>query len=255
MLLGRHAQSSSMKWLVAFVVFFLALPCRAQLGAKAQVPVADPALSEALAKELTDQQLIDCLKGPENCVLESRYHNIYVIKRVLADRKHPELIISAYKNADDVDRYLFVQTLWQIDDPVVETFMRSIAFKRERDGIDDGSSVFALDYLAHNCDLGALARLNRDVFKKYAVLGCSYIDDTVELAWADAVEDFGRCNYVPAAQNLVRALDSARCLRPDKAEQSLQQIFPGYCSNHRSIEEKQECYESLLHAHPKTKDN
>lgn len=255
MLLRRYAQSSSLKWLVAFFVLFLALACRAQLGAKAPVPVTDRAFSEALAKELTDEQLIDCLKGPETCALESRYYNLDGIKRVLADRKDPELIITAYKNAGDVDRYRLVQALWQIHDPAVETFMRSIAFKRERDAVDDGSSVFALDYLARHCDLRALARLNRDVFKKYAVLGCSYIDDTVELAWTDAVEYFGRCNYVPAAQNLVRALDSARCLRPDKAEQSLQQIFPGYCSNHRSTEEKQECYESLLRAHPKTKDN
>ena len=177
-----------------------------------------------------------------------------MIERVLADRKHPEPIITAYKNADDVDRSLFVQTLWQIDDPVVGTFMRSIAFKREHEGIDDGSSVFALDYLAHNCDLAALARLNRDVFRKYAVIGCSYLSDPVEPAWTDAVEAFGRCNYVPAAQNLVRSLDSG-CLSVGKAEQSLKQIFPGYCSNLRSTGEKQECYESLLHAHPKTEDN
>jgi len=235
-----------MKWLVLLVVFFLALPCRAQLGAKAPVPVADPAYSEALAEELTDQQLIDCLKGPKTCALYSRYHNFYVIKKVLAARKHPDLIIAAYKKADDVDRYLLVQTLWLIDDPAVETFMRSVSFEHRHEGIDDGSSVFALDYLAHNCDLNALAFLNRNVFKKYTVMGCSYLSDSVEPAWADTVEAFGRCNYVPAAQNLVRSLDSG-CLSADKAEKSLKQIFPGYCSVPATVEEEQHCYEKLLH--------
>jgi len=205
----------------------------------------------AKVKLLTDQQLIDCLKGPESCPVDTHYYFVNDIKWALADRKHPDLIITAYKKADDADRSLLVQTLWYIDDPLVETFMRSIAFEHPHEGIDDGSSVFALDYLAHSCDLKALARLNRDVFKKYAVIGCSYLDGPVEDAWADAVEAFGRCNYVPAAQNLVRSLDSS-CLRSDKAEQSLKQIFPGHCVNGRSPEEKQQCYESLLHADPKT---
>jgi hypothetical protein len=241
-----------MKWLVPLVVFFLALPCRAQLLPKASVPVADPAYSDALAKGLTDQQLIDCLKGPKTCALDSRYHNFHVIKKELAARKHPDLIIDAYNKADDVDRYILMQTLWLIDDPVVESFMRSIAFKHLRDGIDDGSTVFELDYLAHSCDLGALARLNRDVFKIYTVVGCSYLNGPVEDAWADAVEAFGRCNYVPAAQNLVRSLDS-RCLSAGKAGRSLKQIFPGYCSNPATVEEEQRCYEKLLHPDPQTK--
>jgi hypothetical protein len=227
-----------MRRLVPFVVVFLALPCRAQLLPQAPVPVANPAFSEAFTKELTDQQLIDCLKGPKTCVLDSRYHNVYLIKKELASRKHPDLIITAYNQADDVDRYILIQTLWLIDDPVVESFMRSVAFKHPRDGIDDGSSVFELDYLAQSCDLDALARLNRDVFKKYAVMGCSYLSGPVEPAWADAVEGFGRYNYMPAAQNLVRSLNS-RCLSADKAEQSLKQIFPGYCANPATVEEEQ----------------
>jgi hypothetical protein len=233
-----------MKRLVLLAVFFLASLCRGQ---------DSPSYGEQLAqvRPLTDEQLIDCLRGPKSCALDIRYYNINVIKRDLAGRKHPDLIIAAYKKADELDRYLLVQTLWYIDDPLVETFMRSIAFEHRHEGIDDGSSVFALDYLADSCALNALARLNRDVYKKYAVMGCSYLDGPVELAWADAVEAFGRCNYVPAAQNLVRSLDSS-CLSSGKAEQSLKLIFPGYCVNYRSPEEKQQCYESLLHADPKT---
>lgn len=205
----------------------------------------------AKVKLLTDQQLIDCLRGPKSCPVDIHFYYVDDIKRTLADRKHPDLIIAAYKNADDVDRYLLVQTLWYIDDPLVETFMRSIAFESSGEGIDDGSSVFALDYLTHSCDLKALARLNRDVFKKIAVMGCSYLHSPVDDAWADAVEAFGRCNYLPAAQNLAHSLDT-NCLGSDMAEQSLKQIFPGYCVNRRSPEEKQQCYESLLHADPKT---
>jgi len=235
-----------MRWLVPFVVFFLASHCRAQ----------DPRTywdERAKVTLLTDQQLIDCLRGPTSCPVDTHYYYVNDVVWTLADRKHPDLIIAAYKKADEMDRYRLVETLWYIDDPLVETFMRSIAFEHPHEGIDDGSSVFALDYLAQRCDLNALSRLNRDVFKKYAVLGCSYLSGPVEPAWADAVEAFGRCNYVPAAHNLVRSLDS-ECLSAGKAEQSLRQIFPGYCSALRSLEEKQQCYEKLLHPDPKTKD-
>jgi len=203
--------------------------------------------------------LIYCLKGPETCALDRRSYDFDVIKKELAARKHPDLIIAAYKQADDGYRYLLIQTLWLIDDPTVETFMRSIAFEHPHEGIDDGSSVFALDYLAQSCDLNALALLNGDVFKKYAVMGCSYLKDSVEPAWADAVEAFGRCNYVPAAQNLARSLNSIYhdlgCLESDKAEQSLKLIFPGYCSDAHSTEEKQQCYEQLLQPKAEAKDH
>jgi hypothetical protein len=144
--------------------------------------------------------------------------------------------------------------------------LRSIAFENAREGIDDGYTVFALDYLAQSCDLNALARLNHDVYKKYEVMGCSYLNDTLHPAWDDAVKAFGRCNYVPAAQNLVDSLDSV-CLGAASAGESLKQMFPGYCSNYscdqmgyrvpiggidiKCAEEKQQCYEKLLHPDPK----
>jgi hypothetical protein len=257
-----------MKWLVPFVVFLLTSPCWAQLvtltrgpgNQVVEVPAADPAYSAAVVKAFTDQQLIDCLKGPKNCALDTRYYLSNVIKWELAGRKRPDLIIAAYKKADDVDRFALVETLWYIDSPLVESFMRSIgpAFENPRDGIDYDSSVFALDYLAQSCDLNALARLNHDVFKKYpikkyAVIGCSYLGP-VQPAWDDTIEAFGRCNYVPAAQNLVRLLDS-QCISADKAEKSLKQIFPGYCENPASVEEEQQCYEKVLHPDPKVKDH
>jgi hypothetical protein len=236
-----------MKWLVVFVVFCLSSTCWAQ----------DPRVyweQRAKVNLLTDQQLIDCLRGPGSCALDARYYSINDIKWVLAGRKHPDLIIAAYNKADDVDRFALIETLWYIDDPAVETFMRSIAFENMHEGVDDGSSVFALDYLTKTCDLNALARLNRDVYKKYQVMGCSYLSDSVEPAWADSVEAFGRCNYVPAAQNLVHSLDS-QCLSANRAEKSLKQIFPGYCSTPAPVEEKQACYEKLLQGDPKTKDH
>ena len=236
-----------MKSLVSLciAVVVLVLPCAAQ----SKTPTHDE--TQAKIAPLTDQQLVDCLKGPKDCPVDTHDYDVNDIKWTLVNRKHPDLIIAAYKKADDVDRYVLVQTLWLMDDPLVEAFMRSFAFEHRQDEIDDGSSVFALDYLAHRCDLNALARLDRDIFKKYAVMGCSYLEGSVEDAWADAVEAFGRCNYVPAAQNLVHSLGSS-CLRSEKAEQSLKQIFPGYCVNYRSPEEKQQCYESLLHPEPKT---
>jgi hypothetical protein len=235
-----------MKWFVPFAVVLLASLCLAQQDPRAYWE------ERAKVKLLTDQQLIDCLRGPKSCDLDARYYDVNDIKWVLADRKHPDLISAAYEQADDVDRFALVETLWYIDDPLVYAFMRSIAFGHAGEGFDDGSSVFALDYLTQSCDLNALARLNRDVFKKYEVMGCSYLDP-VEPAWADNVEAFGRCTYIPAAPNLVRSLDS-RCVSAGKAEQSLKQIFPGYCSDLSSVEEKPQCYEKLLQPDPKTKD-
>ncbi|HTS37806.1 MAG TPA: hypothetical protein VMH04_19180 [Candidatus Solibacter sp.] len=228
-----------MKWLVLFAVVLLSSLSLAQ----ATRPYSE---EHSKAKLLTDQQLIDCLRSPKGCAVDSRDYYPGEIRRVLADRKHPDLIIAAYKKADEMDRFALVETLWHIHDPLVETFMRSIAFGYPGNGIDDGSSVFALDYLTERCDLNALARLNSDVYKKYAVMGCSYLNDSVQPAWADAVEAFGRCNYAPAAQNLARSLDS-QCLSANKAEQALTRIFPGYCQNYRSVDEQQQCYEKLLH--------
>jgi len=222
-----------MKRFVPFAVFLLATQCLAQ----------GPGEERSKVKLLTDQQLIDCLKGPKSCALDTRYYEVNNIKWELADRKHPDLIIAAYNKADDIDRYLLVKTLWYIDNPLVEGFMRSIAFSHLGEGADDSPSFFALDYLAQYCDLRALARLNRDVnFKTY--MGCTVRTDDLASVWADTLEAFGRCNYVPAAQNLVRSLNPS-CLN-GPAEKDLRQIFPGYCSNPSSTKDEQLCYERLF---------
>jgi hypothetical protein len=161
------------------VLVFLS-PCLAQSA---------PTYDEVQAKihPLTDEQLIDCLKlESTTCPLNDR--DFPMIEGELGDRKHPDLLIAAYEKANEDDRYFLVQALYQIDDPKVLTFMRSIAFEHLGRGMDDSGTFFPLDYLAQRCDQRALDRLNRHVnFKRYTPMACLY--------WAGTVRSFGRCNY------------------------------------------------------------
>ncbi len=201
----------------------------------------------AKIKLLTDQQLIDCLKGESaTCSLKDRYLDSAVITGELSDRKHVDLLISAYREGDELQRYYLVQSLWQIDDPQVVTFMRSIAFEHLGRGMDDSDTFYPLDYLARRCDPRALARLNRQVnFKRYTPMGCIY--------WSGTVRSFGSCNYHAAAPNLVRSLDAVCLNITGAAEEGLQKFFPGSCLHAHSIGEEQQCYKNLLKERPEPK--
>lgn len=205
---------------------------------------APPTYDEIQAKihPLTDEQLIDCLKlESKNCPLD--YRDFLMIEGELGDRKRPDLLIAAYEKADGDDRYYLVQTLYQIDDPKVVTFMRSIAFERLGRGMDDSGTFFPLDYLARRCDQRALARLNRHVnFERYTPMGCMY--------WAGTVRSFGDCNYRAAAPNLVRSLNAACLNITGNAEEGLHKFFPAACPNPRTIDEEQRCYRKFLRDHP-----
>jgi hypothetical protein len=206
---------------------------------------APPTYDEIEAKihPLTDQQLVECLKTePKSCILD--YRDFDMIIGELGDRNNPDLLITAYKKATEDDRYYLVKALYQIDDPEVLTFMRSIAFEHLSRGMDDSGSFFPLDYLAQRCDQPALARLNRHVnFKRYTPMACTY--------WAGTVRSFGTCNYRAAAANLVRSLDAACLNITGAAEEGLHKFFPGACLNPDSIQEEQHCYKNLLRDQPK----
>lgn len=201
---------------------------------------------KAKLEPLTDHQLIDCLKlDSKNCPLD--YRDIGMIEGELGDRKHPDLLIAAYEKSDDDDhRYHLVRALYQIDDPKVLTFMRSIAFEHLGRGMDNSDSFFPLDNLAGHCDERALARLNRHAnFKREYPMNCMY--------WAGTLRSFGRCNYRAAAPNLVRSLDAVCLNITGEAEQALEKFFPGACQNMKSIEEEQRCYKKLLKGQPHSK--
>jgi len=206
---------------------------------------APPTYDEIQAQihPLTDEQLIDCLKL-ESTACPLKYRDFLMIEGELGDRKHPDLLIAAYEKADEGHRYHLVRALYQIDDPKVLTFMRSIAFQHLGRGMDDSDTFFPLDYLADHCDERALARLNRHVnFKREAPMSCLY--------WAGTERSFGRCNYRAAAPNLVRSLDAVCLNITGAAEEGLQKFYPGACQHSPSIEAEQKCYEKLLKDQPK----
>jgi hypothetical protein len=205
-------------------------------AAQSQTPTYDEL--QAKLAPLTDEQLIDCLKlEPKSCPLDDRDSGM--ITGELGDRKRPDLLLAAYEKADEGDRYYLVEALYQIDDPKVLDFMRSIAFDHLGRGMDDSGTYFPIDYLARHCDERALARLNRHVnFKRYTPMACLY--------WAGTVRSFGRCNYRAAAPNLVRSLDAACLNITGAAEEGLKKFFPGACQNPHSIPEEQQCYRKLL---------
>jgi len=200
-----------------------------------------PPYEEVHAKihRLSDQQLINCLSEKHSrCPLEDSYRDSGLISAELRDRKHPGELISAYETGDQLQRYYIVQALWQIHNAKVLAFMRSIAFENLPPGQDNEDVFFPLDYLAQRCDQRALTRLNRKVnFDKSFPVGC--------ILWAPAVEAFARCNYRPAAPNLVLALDAA-CLNITDSRGWLAQILSGRMqagSHHRGTR-------ALLHEAP-----
>ena len=194
---------------------------------------------KALLQPLTDGQLIDCLKEkPTNCPLAVSYRDMTVIDDELADRKHPDLLIAACRKGDPHQRHHLLLSLRQIDDPEVVTFMQSMAFADLLDQETDEAFI-ALDYLAQRCDPRVLARLNRRVpLGPRAAIECA--------SWAPIVRAFGRCSYRAAAPNLVRALRAPCQNINNAAEESLQSLFPGACSQTKSIDEEAGCYEKQL---------
>src|SRR5579863_729946 len=221
-----------MKSLVA-ALLLLASFCRAQ-----DSPSTDDI--DALLKPLSDQQLIECLRDkPTGCPLKNGDRDLLEIAGTLGQRKHPDLLISAYKTANRDQRYYLARALSMINNPRVTIFMRSIAFENLPQGQDTEEVFFPLDYLARHCDERALARLNRRVnFDKSFPMGCIY--------FAPTVEAFSRCNYRPAAPNLVLALNAACANIIDGAEDGLRKFFPHACKQAHSIDEQQQCYTKLL---------
>jgi hypothetical protein len=223
-----------MKSLVsAFALLFLASLSLAQSDSPTYEEV------EAKLHPLTDQQLINCLsEKPTACPLENNYRDLDVITWELRDRKHTDLLITAYSSGDELQRDHIVQALWQIKSKKVEAFMRSIAFENLPDS-QDTDDFFPLDYLVQRCDQRALARLNRRVnFDKSFPMGCIY--------WAPTMEAFVRCNYRPAAQSFVLSLHAACTNITDAAEQGLHKFFPGACKQAHSIDEQETCYQKLI---------
>jgi hypothetical protein len=223
---------------VAFALFALTSLCPAQSDS--------PPYEEVHAKirRLTDRQLIDCLSEKHiHCPLGNIDRDSDVIAWELRDRKHTGQLISAYATGDQLQRYYLVQALWQMNDPKVLAFMRSIAFENLPSGQDNADVFFPLDYLAQRCDERALARLNRRVnFDKSFPVGCIY--------WAPTMEAFVRCNYRPASQNFVLSLHAACGNITDAAEHGLRKFFPGACKQAHSIEEQESCYTKLLQDSP-----
>jgi hypothetical protein len=215
---------------VTLALLILVLPSPAQ-----SVPDYDKAL-----RRMTDQQLVECLRDkPTNCPIPDKDRDLEWIAGTLGQRKHPDVLVSAYRTADQYERYYLVRALSMINKPKVTVFMRSIAFENLPEGQDNDDVFFPLDYLARHCDQLALARLNRRVnFDESFPMGCIY--------FAPTVEAFGRCNYRAAAPNLIRSLHAACLNITDAAMKGLSKFYPNACGQAASIDELEHCYTKLL---------
>jgi hypothetical protein len=236
-----------MKSLSAVTVAFLTivLSCAAQAPTPTAVDVA------AKIKALSDQQLVDCLKEKasnlhlfaaihpntsHDCLLEESDRDVAIIEGELSDRKHPDLLIAAYKETYDGDqRQNLVKALYQIDDPTVVAFMGSVAFEF----LPTAEAFAALEYLAQRCHEPALERLDLSL-----PLGSRAAMQCVE--WGSITETFGRCDYRAAAPKLVLALRAPCSNLIDAAEEDLQRFFPGACQQAHSKAEEASCFQKLV---------
>jgi hypothetical protein len=241
-----------MKSSSAVAVIFLALvfSCAAQAPNN---PTADEAAAKI--KALGDQQLVDCLKKKattfnpraafnqnteHECLLAESDRDAAIIEDELVDRKHPDLLIAAYKKTDDDDlRLNLVKALYRIDDPKVVAFMGFVAFGYRPLAEDLAGDSLALRYLAQRCHKSALERLSGSLpLGPRAAMQCT--------EWRPIVEDFGRCDYRAAAPRLVRALLAPCSDLNDAAEETLQKFFPGACKQAHSLDQEQICYQHLV---------
>ena len=137
----------------------------------------------------------------------------WVVSSELAHRRPTDFLMASYwKTANPQQRYGIILALHEIDSPQVARFMR-MAIARK--AIPDTDGLYcANDYLASRCDSRALRFL----------IGNGQLEACPE--WARTVSYFGKCLFRPAAQFLLKSLDS-QCLDiGNAAADSLTRLFP-----------------------------
>jgi hypothetical protein len=185
---------------------------------------------------MSQRQLIDCLRVDSHCEVETA--TAWDIPNELSRRGDVNGLIEAYRSGDEGVRLGVMRALAQNRDPLVERFMHAVAFKDLGDGPDYEPQYWPLEYLAEECDEGALARLNRDANfdKGYPV---------ASTAWARTIKYFLICNYRASTPHLILALNSMVLNVSMEAVEGLKKFLPGVCGKevqNGPLEDTQRCY-------------
>jgi len=183
---------------------------------------------------MSQRQLIDCLKVDSNCRVETEWD----IPNELERRGDVNGLIEAYKSGDEGVRHGVLRALSQIRTPRLAQFMHEIAFKDLGDGPDYEPQYWPLQHLAEECNVRALARLDRDAnfVEGYPVSS---------MTWARTIKYFRICNYRASTPHLVMAVDSMILNVSMEAVEGLQKFLPGACREevqNGPLRDIQRCY-------------
>lgn len=192
-------------------------------GAIAESDVTQPA--EPVRNELSAQSTEDLLtviaEGYTYCVWGVNQPKTadegYCAKSAEAEllRREPVDELVKYiqtQSLTDVGFYEAVEVLKAIGGAKAEGGFRVLA-----QGKETGEGQFVgLMYFADRCDPESLKTLNEH-WGKFGI---------PSFMWAEAVYQFGNCNYRPATENLVKALNAASFNLVDAALSSLKKMYP-----------------------------
>lgn len=144
----------------------------------------------------------------------SRSHCAELARQEILRRKPVRELLAAVRDADMMSGKgaEAIQLLEQINGPEVESGLRRIA---ETFTADPGNYL-ALLHFAEKCQTWSLQTLNRHWFQW----------GIPSFVWAEAVYEFGHCDYRPATANLISSLDAASGNITDAAEGSLRRMYP-----------------------------
>lgn len=138
-------------------------------------------------------------------------------------------LIRQYGHASRTRRDLIIEGIYSADqgreDPRLTRLMKSRAFKAAHFADWSRGRWCALQFLRSGCDRQALSVL---------VAGGSSETDTFRFEvpsyqWAESLDAFGRCRYLPATKVLVNSLDNANLDVDNTALDSLQIMYPSVC--------------------------
>ena len=144
----------------------------------------------------------------------SATHCADLAKREILRRKPVQELLTAVLEADVTDGkgLQAMHLLEQIKGPEVEPGLRHIA---ENFDANPGNYL-ALLHFADMCQTWSLQVLNNH-----------WLEWSIpSFVWAEAVEDFGRCDYRPATNHLISSLDAASGNLVDAADDSLRRMYP-----------------------------
>jgi hypothetical protein len=141
-------------------------------------------------------------------------HFADLAQREVLRRKPLSELLTALREGNIADGKALqaIQLLEKIKGPELEADLRQIA--EPYDG--NLGNYLALLHLSDRCDIWSLHILN-DHWFDFGI---------PSFVWAEAVEDFGKCHYLPATANLISTLDAASGNLVDAASDSLRRLYP-----------------------------